>query len=841
MLPIIEVRNVSKKYRITHGARSHLLSKDLEKIAQKYFSLFLKLGKNSKKKTGHEEDFWSLRDITFSVRKGETVGIIGSNGAGKSTLLRILAGIIEPTYGEIHVRGRCGSLLEIGAGFHPELSGKENIYLAGAVLGIAKKTIEEKLSEIIDFAGVEEFIDTPIKYYSSGMYIRLAFSVATQLEPDILLIDEVLAVGDAEFQRRSLRKMEEIAHRDNRTIIIVSHALEPIRRLCDRVLLLEKGKVIKQGGASDTIHYYLSKLQPEKQETMAPYARGPLHIVTGDLYKESPIEKTETFDTPKANSINKARLDNLTSLQFDLANKRVLDIGSGIGILAQFFIERGSDVVCIDARESNLNELRNRYPQLENASFAYDVEVDDLSPLGSFDIVFCYGLLYHVEKPELVLEKAANIAPLLFLESCIADHPEPLNLWVEETYTHNQAMHGIGSRPTPSFIISALHHYGYPYVYFPVTPPKHEDFQFTYTGSLTHIKDNHPIRQIIIASKDALDNPNIQLVSTGNMGRKNGDRQKEDKLTKEEAINAETLERIYAPMPLVPIPQWHVGRMEYTKNHRVHFRKFWEMWIHAHSKKPLIVFWYFGLKVQIFPRNEISRCMIVEGCYEPNEFFLLSRLLRAGTTFIDLGANIGLYSLFASILVGEKGKVFAFEPSTREFARIKEHVRMNALKNVELSCMAMSNIVGKAQLCVSEIGKEGHNSLDPTRFQQIKALKKESVNTSTLDTFFLTLPLSKKIAIKIDTEGSELNILKGGTKFLRKYKPLLIVEINSGKSKNNYLLSMLKKSGYQIYRFDRKTGLPKKNISPFFLQSENIIAVYRTSYWAKQMEKNFRN
>ena len=203
------------------------------------------------------EYIWAVRDVSFEIEQGEVVGIIGRNGAGKSTLLRVLSRITEPTSGYVDVRGRLGSLLEVGTGFHPELSGRENIFLNGAILGMRRTEIARKFDEIVEFAGVEKFIDTPVKRYSSGMYVRLAFSVAAHLELEVMLVDEVLAVGDAEFQRRCLGKMQEIGQ-SGRTVLFVSHSMPTIARLCDRVILLDGGSVVADGPTQEVIPLYLT-------------------------------------------------------------------------------------------------------------------------------------------------------------------------------------------------------------------------------------------------------------------------------------------------------------------------------------------------------------------------------------------------------------------------------------------------------------------------------------------------------------------------------------------------------------------------------------------------------
>jgi lipopolysaccharide transport system ATP-binding protein len=230
-----------------------------------------------KKKKKPNNDFWALKDVSFDVERGEVIGIIGKNGAGKSTLLKVLSKITQPTEGRIEINGRVASLLEVGTGFHPELTGRENIYLNGTLLGMTRKEVAEKLEEIVEFSGVRKFIDTPVKHYSSGMYVRLAFSVAAHLEPEILIIDEVLAVGDAEFQKKCLGKMKDVAG-EGRTVIFVSHDLVAVRKLCNRGVLLENGQIKFNGVMEGAIRAYVTLekssfyYQIEKIKTNIPVA-----------------------------------------------------------------------------------------------------------------------------------------------------------------------------------------------------------------------------------------------------------------------------------------------------------------------------------------------------------------------------------------------------------------------------------------------------------------------------------------------------------------------------------------------------------------------------------------
>jgi lipopolysaccharide transport system ATP-binding protein len=264
MSSIIEIRGLGKKYKLAEAQR-YLALRDLISNAGK--QLFSK-GKK-------EKEFWALQDIDLDIQSGERVGIIGRNGAGKSTLLKILSRITPPTTGNIIIHGRVASLLEVGTGFHPELTGRENIYLNGSILGLKKAEINRQLDAIIDFSGVEKFIDTPIKHYSSGMQLRLAFSVAAHLEPEILLIDEVLAVGDAEFQKKCLGKMEEVSKQEGRTILFVSHDLSAISTLTEKCLLLDKGAMISFDKTQKVIDRYAGMIAENKVFSTKPVENTP--------------------------------------------------------------------------------------------------------------------------------------------------------------------------------------------------------------------------------------------------------------------------------------------------------------------------------------------------------------------------------------------------------------------------------------------------------------------------------------------------------------------------------------------------------------------------------------
>lgn len=258
---ILKAENISKQYRlglVGTGTISHDLNRWWHRIRGKQ-DPYLKVGEHNDRSTKGSSDYvWALQDINFEVKRGEVLGIIGKNGAGKSTLLKILSKVTSPTTGEIKTKGRIASLLEVGTGFHGEMTGRENVYLNGAILGMTKKEIGSKIDEIIDFSGCERYIDTPVKRYSSGMTVRLAFAVAAFLEPEILVIDEVLAVGDAEFQKKAIGKMQDISRGEGRTVLFVSHNMAAVKSLCTRGIVLEHGKVVFEGEINEAVHLYTS-------------------------------------------------------------------------------------------------------------------------------------------------------------------------------------------------------------------------------------------------------------------------------------------------------------------------------------------------------------------------------------------------------------------------------------------------------------------------------------------------------------------------------------------------------------------------------------------------------
>jgi lipopolysaccharide transport system ATP-binding protein len=326
MKPIIKAENLSKQYRlgtIGTGTLRQDVSRWMHKVRGKE-DPYLKIGETNDRSTKGESDYvWALKDINFEVMPGEVLGIIGKNGAGKSTLLKILSKVTGPTTGRIDYNGRIGSLLEVGTGFHPELTGRENIFLNGAILGMTKHEIRSKLDEIIDFSGCERYIDTPVKRYSSGMTVRLGFAVAAHLEPEILVVDEVLAVGDAEFQKKAIGKMQDVSRNDGRTVLFVSHNMGAVKNLCQTALILKNGTFYDSGKASRIVDTYLEDNSVTQSEYIIPDNRN-----NGFAY----VERVVILDKNMTPTLNISSLEHFSiKIQLNVI-KKLPHFIVGIGI-----------------------------------------------------------------------------------------------------------------------------------------------------------------------------------------------------------------------------------------------------------------------------------------------------------------------------------------------------------------------------------------------------------------------------------------------------------------------------------------------------------------------------
>jgi len=373
MSSVIQVNNLSKSFIISHEGREKYTA--LRDVVSKKAKRFFSAPSFMKQEQEYKEEFWALKDVSFDIKPGERVGIIGRNGAGKSTLLKILSRITEPTMGDIKIKGRVASLLEVGTGFHPELTGKENIFLNGAILGMSRTEIKAKYDEIVDFAEVEKFLDTPVKRYSSGMYVRLAFAVAAHLEPEILIVDEVLAVGDAQFQKKCLGKMEQFSIKEGRTVLFVSHNMQAISNLCTKAIYLANGSVALIDRVDKTIEKYLS--QGEQLDTQEGIAKKIQNSKPDQDFKLLGIEFSQDNNPLISSVFNGKKLT--IKVKYELLNKLIglrifLDLCDDIGnILFRSFHDENTEGILAMEPGIYISELT--IPADLLAPITYDIKI----------------------------------------------------------------------------------------------------------------------------------------------------------------------------------------------------------------------------------------------------------------------------------------------------------------------------------------------------------------------------------------------------------------------------------------------------------------------------------
>lgn len=361
---IIKVENLAKKYLISHHNEIQGNYNTLRDVIVDQARSFIKLIHNPKYKTSsYRESFWALNNVSFDIKQGDRVGIIGRNGAGKSTLLKILSRITEPTHGRVSIKGRVASLLEVGTGFHPELTGRENIFLNGAILGMSKTEIQNKFDEIVDFAEIEKFLDTPVKRYSSGMYVRLAFAVAAHLEPEILIVDEVLAVGDTQFQKKCLGKIDDVS-KQGRTVIFVSHNMSTIQSLCSRCILLQSGLVIADDVPNSVVQLYLDNSSVTDKFTRNFLNSEKPYIMAGEIISSPEFENTKILINLKIHTSKNCKV----SLELRLYDSTGIPVGFG-----NFGIYRASEVLELQV---GLNYVSFTLPVIQLAVGSYFISLD---------------------------------------------------------------------------------------------------------------------------------------------------------------------------------------------------------------------------------------------------------------------------------------------------------------------------------------------------------------------------------------------------------------------------------------------------------------------------------
>lgn len=408
----IEFENISKQYRlglVSTQTLAHDINRWWQTSVLHKEDPYLKIGETNDRATkGMSEYVWALRDINFKVEQGDVVGIIGKNGAGKSTLLKLLSKVTGPTTGTIRARGRIGSLLEVGTGFHPEMTGRENIYLNGAILGMSHQEISRKLDEIVDFSGCERYIDTPVKRYSSGMMVRLGFAVAAHLDPEILVVDEVLAVGDAEFQKKAIGKMQDVSRGEGRTVLFVSHNMTAVKNLCKTGIIIERGEVMFIGRADDAVHKYIGSnisefityCEPEKKNRLIDTNRY-LEILSCTLLNgHTDLAQDEDINVVICIKRNKADQKQFT-IEMMLDDEEDKRVGSYISPIQE--IPFGAEVFNVNISVGHMNLAKGKYKinfniGMKSAAFGF----------SDYDVV------YNVLSFEIAYQDFANKTPLSF-------------------------------------------------------------------------------------------------------------------------------------------------------------------------------------------------------------------------------------------------------------------------------------------------------------------------------------------------------------------------------------------------------------------------------------------
>ena len=427
---VIKVENISKQYRLGQigtGSLSHDINRLWHRIRGNEDPYF-KIGEvNNREVKGNSEYVWALKSISFDIQQGDRVGIIGRNGAGKSTLLKILSRTTSPSTGSIKIKGKVASLLEVGTGFHPDLSGRDNIFLNGAILGMSKRDIKSRFDEIVDFAGVERYIDTPVKRYSSGMYVRLAFAVAAHLESDILIVDEVLAVGDAEFQKKCLGKMGDMSKGEGRTILFVSHNMSAIQKLCSKAILLENGLILADGDSNNVISQYLEsnktnqtvfKIAPPKDylDLQGFAYKIQIEDINGNLTNEIPVGKQWQIrvyfklNKPVKHFIIALGITNAmeVNIRTTWSNQMQLEIGDYEAVFKETQLILATGVYYLTV---GLSTFERSIQHLDNVAFLNISEVNDHLLDKTIVRTSAVGLILNPMTVEITSNKARIITP----------------------------------------------------------------------------------------------------------------------------------------------------------------------------------------------------------------------------------------------------------------------------------------------------------------------------------------------------------------------------------------------------------------------------------------------
>ena len=524
-----------------------------------------------------------------------------------------------------------------------------------------------------------------------------------------------------------------------------------------------------------------------------------------------------SFLTTEAFAINKASQLHLASLAMDLAGKSVLEVGAGIGLHTKFFEDLGCTVFSTDGRQENVAEIRRRYPHRQAEVFDLDQRTD-ISYLDSFDLVYCYGTLYHLSKPEQALKAMAGVCrEMILLETCVTPGDElAVNLVTENASNPNQSYSGKGCRPPRLWVIEMLKKY-FGFAYASKSQPPHPDFDWDWQSFVS--KKNH--RAVFVGSKTPLVNEKLSA-----------------QLPSEQDYDLEVVAQLADPRLLKPYPGWYFDCEWDNPDGWVQLRRFiWEYFRDKKLQARIKISWYDDLWIYLFMGNDISKQLFIAGCYEPNEFYFLSQTLLEGMTFVDIGANDGLYSILASKYVGEEGTIIAIEPSEREFSRLEANIKLNQVTNIRAIRAAISNFQGEAQLKIANDSHAGQNTLGDFIYQGVYCSEVETVPVQRLDYQLEEEQIEGIDVIKMDVEGAELSVLQGGQGVLQRFQPVLLLELSDQAlqtqgSSAAEVLQFLESMDYEIFTFSEFTGLPHKTDS-YGTLSCNIVAVHRHRTWGK--------
>jgi FkbM family methyltransferase len=553
----------------------------------------------------------------------------------------------------------------------------------------------------------------------------------------------------------------------------------------------------------------------------------------------------EVFLTTNPLRINAARMEHLASLKLAIAGKRVLEVGAGIGLLTGFFEELGCSVLTTDGRSDNVAEIRRKYPHRQ--AEVLDLETtDDITYLGEFDIIFCYGTLYHLANPEQAIKTLAAVCrEMILLETCVTPGHEleiyPLD---EDKDNPNQSVSGTGCRPTRPWVVEALKKY-FEFVYLTTHQPAHLDFDLQWEPRLE--KKLH--RAVFVGARQPLSNEKLtETIATHQTYDPSSYQVWKDQLYTMpnldqyiHELGSELLiylaEKVAAYEPLELVPGWHFDSGWNSQQITVQLRRMiWDE-IKQRSLEPRISFaWYDDLKIFLHLGNDVSSQLFVEGRYDPNEFYFLNQLLSSGMTVIDLGANEGLYTLFAAKHVGDSGIILSFEPSLREFQRLQDNLALNPeMTNIQTFQIALSNTSGSQLLKIAADDHSGQNTLGDFAYEGIACLNTETVTVRRLDDVLEELAVEAVDVIKIDVEGSEHRVFEGARKTLERDRPLILFELvdqalQKQGSSTHELLSYLRDLGYEIFSWGEFTGLPIKTIRES-LPDGNLIAAHPSKSW----------